>query len=196
MQGKYLGIDESNHGQLPEIFVGVLSDYLWDIAWKDKQFGKRRNRNQIEALLEGRDFRFVSISEEFGIKLADKDDRKIVAFTELLEYFDCVTNVYIDGDISDYVIAEVKKQLWPRMINTYYGPYGDRSWSLVNIADTVAYQLYKYIITQVGAPHDKYMAFEITPNERRYTHLFRKALPRLEGIVVPHSISYNTIATA
>ncbi len=42
MQGTYLGIDESNHGRFPEIFVGVLSTDISDTFWKPKQFSKIR----------------------------------------------------------------------------------------------------------------------------------------------------------
>ncbi len=124
----------------------------------------------------------MAIPSELGLLLPSKDSIKIVAFTELIRHYLAygLREVYIDGEISDFVIEEVRKQL--SVIPTIkYGADADRSVKIVNIADAVAYRLFTYYTETIGNNHSRYSQFEITPNQSECTALIKH--PSLEARV-------------
>ena len=62
MEKGWVGIDESNHGRSPEIYVAVFSIYPQDAS---PVIGLKKNRNKgnLDLILKERDFRFILIPE-------------------------------------------------------------------------------------------------------------------------------------
>lgn len=141
----YLGIDESNHGRFPEIFVGVFSRNPADLE-RTYQLPKRRKgdikRNAFSAL-DGRDFRYVLIPREYKIHLGPHN-LKIVAIAELIRSFVNLERVVIDGEFYEPWLKRLERVLKPKKFPETTGmAKADTCIPLVNLADGVANVLHK-----------------------------------------------------
>ena len=182
----YLGIDESNHGRYPEIFVGVHSTIA-----KDKRKGEfpkiRRKIRSIEKEIsdngQKRDYRFVSIPEEFSDYLT-RDQLALVAMSELIIFYDIPSNVngvtldtvLIDGNRSCSEVDKLKEIIYPHTPKINCIPKGDKLYRIVNLADLAAHALFReYTSTNPQRTlEDSFDNKLIVPNLEEYIDFFRQ----------------------
>lgn len=143
--GGYLGIDESNHGIVPEVFVGVYS--LSKCDSHIKKYPMQKDRNSL-ALPNDQFYRHVLISSSIRSKVND-DLIKIIAASELIGYFsdcDCngISRVIFDGSGNDSVLEDILKMVYPQKPRIDFKPRSDQLYGLVHVADNIAYNLARH----------------------------------------------------
>ena len=151
MEKAYLGIDESNHGKFPEIFVAVCSNYKKDIKRKNEEdmLPKHRKDLNLENILKKRFFRHLLMPKNLGHKYDDREI-KIIAFSTLINYFNDLELVIIDGKGKDSTIREIENLLiFDNKPTIIFEPKGDRYYPIVNVADYVAHKLFKHYTKKV-----------------------------------------------
>ncbi len=174
MKHGYLGIDESNHGIVPEVFVGVFSSRDSDVA-RDRQLHKKRTEHDLSTIVRGRPFRHIIISEK-DKQILGPHGIRIVAFAELIRFFSVtygLDQALIDGDLQTCDAREIENVLYPVPIPRIQGiAHADMQYPLVNIADRAAYHLAQYYTrqatTQQKEKADQYIATLLTPRLERY----------------------------
>tara|TARA_Y100000310_G_scaffold311437_1_gene357711 strand:+ start:427 stop:987 length:561 start_codon:yes stop_codon:yes gene_type:complete len=143
-----IGIDESNHGRFPEIFVAVRTYRKSDIKPKDG-LSKCRENGEIYAILEGRDFRYITVSSEMGAELS-LDETKVLVFSSFIRYFDAATRnplsrVIIDGYVEDRLFEDVGRLIYPISLPLIIAETkADKIYPIVNVADRVANLLHRH----------------------------------------------------
>ena len=136
-------MDESNHGKFPEIFVAVYSRNPHDLK-EQKLIPKKRKKEDIENIVEWRDFKYLVISEPEG-KLLGAKNTSLVAFSELIKAFSPLEKIIIDGEIRKPEMRELKKILYPTPYPTIHAvAKGDTKFKLVNMADQIANILHRH----------------------------------------------------
>jgi hypothetical protein len=168
----YLGIDESNHGRWPEIFVAVYSKFYQDIVEHEKQLSKVR-RNGSSAVLpvvKNRTFRHILIPENYGHSVGS-DGASLVVISEFIKYFDDVEEVVIDGKPKweGHMIENLETLVHPtKLPKVSFIIKGDTKFKLVNLADHVANLLHKYYSKLKYNKGMRYSGYLITPDFEGY----------------------------
>ena len=105
----YLGIDESNHGRFPEIFVAVASFNYQDTVIFSGTQKIRNNTQSLFSSLKSRDYRYLIVGKEDyriygGKKLMPKIcSRLLGGFNQNYDFL----KIFIDGEVN----REQKKYL-------------------------------------------------------------------------------------
>jgi len=166
-----LGIDESNHGLDPEIFVGVYSRIKKDIELQTKLLGKPRphripSEKAILEYLNGRSLSHLVIDQDIRKKLgADYGLRprevienvKVFAISELISDRDKIGTCIVDGGIRGSGLEKMVRIFKHNNVpfpQLFFEGDGDRRRKLVNMADFLAYRLFTYY-RSLPAPLDK-----------------------------------------
>jgi len=163
--GYWIGIDESNHGAIPEIYVATLSTNPRDVRKAQEMLGKQRKQVDIATTLSGpQDFRFMVLGEEHFRKIGRMSGR-VPTIAQLIEGLSgqidiARTSIIIDGRDQRSPLLEDLVPLVGEMFHTELSRRrfrqekdGDRLYPLVNLADRIAYQL-KRIYEDIG-PDEK-----------------------------------------
>lgn len=143
-----LGIDESNHGKTPELIVGVLSDLPGDFNRTHATLTKPRNSNRgISNLLEKRDFKFVYVSEDDKQLLCGDYGVRLWGVYQLVNHFDDgLETVVVDGcsqeGFFDDLVYFLDDESYRKIVRCEV--HGDQHYQAVNIADRIAYFLFKH----------------------------------------------------
>lgn len=155
---KYLGIDESNHGRFPEIFVAVSSEFDCDIkpAYSlnepqevifKKQIPKIKKKNdeeEISDILRKRDFRYIMMNANYKDRFGFEGIRAI-AYAELIKQFGNLELVIIDKEIDSCLEENIARIIYPNELPRIIAESNaDRRYPLVNMADHVARKLFRY----------------------------------------------------
>ena len=151
MTYRVLGIDESNHGRYPEIFVGVYSEIKKDS--RKGEFPKiRRKIKSINSELSSngqiRDYMCVVIPVEYTEYLT-REQLGLVAISHLISFYDNIyahetlDDVLIDGSKSLCEVDKIKEMISPHSPKIRCVPNGDRIFKVTNYADLVAHALFK-----------------------------------------------------
>ncbi len=139
----FLGIDESNHGRVPEVFVAVYSQIPEDI----KDIGgleKKRGNSTINEILCGRDYRHILIPAEVKEEFEQRHVQMIV-LSEFAKCFGNLEKILVDGQVRAQIIEEVKKEISSIACPTIVGvEKGDTRIKLINIADQLANYLFRF----------------------------------------------------
>ena len=162
----YAGVDESNHGKYPEVFVAVSSLHEVDAIYHEEVLPKRRihckTESQLEkavkAMLGCRDFRFLLANKEHADYCEDQclgmNYLKISAMGQVVSALglDEKTKVIVDGygtnkDMGD-IRAIIKKNARDKKVSPashyiLFEHQGDQHFPIVNIADSIAYMLFR-----------------------------------------------------
>jgi hypothetical protein len=144
---KFLGIDESNHGRYPEVFVAVLSDYIEDIQYNKEIIGKLRNENfDVKKKLEGRDFYYFVLTKKI-VNGRNLEDLRVAIFSEIINTFYNIETAIIDGEIPFVTLERINSHLEykPKLI---VEAKADIHYPIVNFADAMAYFLYNHYIKE------------------------------------------------
>jgi hypothetical protein len=179
----FLGIDESNHGRIPEIFAGVYSTKEADIKniQSKPKFKKIRRHADLEDVVKGRKFKFVVFEDKF-LDYMDKNFLVTIATAELINDEKMIDSLIIDGthhkqEAINSIYELISPEYKERRVNEFLKciPDADRRTRIVNMADGIAYKLFKYYdqfksITDAKT-YDKY---RIIPDLNKYKEFFKK----------------------
>lgn len=167
----FLGVDESNHGRVPEILAVCYSNNPEDIV--EGNYEKRRSKNLDKRNLGFFDFRHIIFSRE-DLLLLNKKQPMIIAVCEFAKYFlergSNLEKIFIDGNLSLSQLDYLYRILENLDISTEisFGPKYDQKIKLVNAADNWANALHRYYATNSGLKKKKYLSHLITPKIEDY----------------------------
>ena len=171
----YLGVDESNHGRNPEIYVGVVS---WDPLCLIRQnLGKiRRKILDFSAIGSSYDFVHIVIPDRAREFYSSKF-LQIFVLAEMIYHFQVekrlsLCSVLVDGKFSpdSYSALEDLVRPFTSFPSLLGFVDGDRNFSHVNLADQLAYSLYHYY-TGSEAGLDRYAQKRISFSLEKYFEL-------------------------
>ncbi len=160
----FVGVDESNHGRYPEIYVAVFSTIHTDaVIYPSVRFHKnRRYHTTIKDELEKRDYSFLVFNKED--KDFARDDRflGVVVASLIIGQQPIVQSsavkFYIDGKISarkyNPIEEIIRRATGIGIIEINCGKDYDRRVQIVNLADETAHLLYKKTLEKI-ASHPK-----------------------------------------
>ena len=154
-RGLYVGVDESNHGRHPEVFVAVCSDNIFDAERRSNLMKIRKNHETLFMRLGRRYFTFLLMQE------IDIDGLKgygiIPAVTaSLLSNIDIADrytslDIFIDGELKAGEKEKTKRLvsgvvgIERALITVNSGTNFDRSIRLVNLADELAHYIFRKV---------------------------------------------------
>lgn len=166
----YLGIDESNHGRYPEVFVGVYSTYYSDIVENTRGLPKIRDKKQtIEQLINDRSFRYILVPEIFGKELGASRTTLVVLY-EFIAHFKNIEQVIVDGNHKSEaaILENLGRLLHPEHIpKISFVIKGDTKFGLVNLADSLANYLNRHHLNHDGIK-DEFSKYLVQPNFKNY----------------------------
>jgi hypothetical protein len=165
----FTGIDESNHGRFPEVYAMVFSQIPQDILPYEQEIPKLRKKFKQKSQFKI----FTSNSRDYSFLLVNQTDyqtipKKFWTGTILASLLgenwgnsQKSLEVYIDGEInssqklnSKSIIEEICN-LEKNQITINSGPNFDRIYPIVNLADQLAYQIYRKSLEQIAVDPKK-----------------------------------------
>ncbi|MDP7141007.1 MAG: hypothetical protein QF362_04700 [Candidatus Woesearchaeota archaeon] len=169
----YLGIDESNHGRFPEIYVCVPSEFEKDIE-EITLFSKVRKKKFIP---KNEEYRHIIISELHKDMLGDMGI-SIATTVEFIQFFDrdkTLEKVIVDGECKGHTIEEIERTLYPHHIpKIEFIAKADKKLKVVNEADRIAYSLNKYYNEERHGEKGKYLKHLLTVKLEDYSELIER----------------------
>ena len=187
----FIGVDESNHGNIPEIVVAISSIHPDDILYHKEEIPKRRFKcksdeqaeKRIKEILECRQYRFTAL---YGYHMDSLGpcSAKTSSFGQVLASFEYrkPKRVFIDGrgnsqdreDINYVISARSDIDHKIRFVKQ-----GDQHFPILNLADQVAYIIFKRyekITENEEGPFDEFkIPFEIRSVSRKsIKEMYRK----------------------
>ncbi len=153
----YAGIDESNHGKFPEVyaiaFSNIPSDTLEALTDIPKLRKKQKRTSVFAKFNSSRDYSFLLLDNFYYKQIKKQFHPGLITASLMGENFaknlDAELRLFIDGETSRTQITNTKSILEEicgfdkRQIHIKAGPNFDKIYPIVNLADQVAYQLYK-----------------------------------------------------
>tara|TARA_Y100000310_G_C20381665_1_gene668423 strand:- start:178 stop:726 length:549 start_codon:yes stop_codon:yes gene_type:complete len=150
----FIGIDESNHGRFPEIYVSALSTDEKDVV-PNQKLPKFRNKKKLEEITQNiEDYRYVKITRDIS-NFYGKFAIKSHAIVNLLIGFDLNPSnifVYVDGNSTQEMFEDIislfnsnqDKGDLPEK-NLQFMVHGDQIYPIINKTDRMAYKIFKEI---------------------------------------------------
>lgn len=144
----YCGIDESNHGSSPEIFVAVISEYPSDTTISSRHPKRIQNPHTIFGYMRKRDWKYTIVSRKHYDVYGPH--KIIVRATELLlrelkSEFGSL-EIYIDGELQRRQITEINRSFPGIHTKVSAIPKGKkfrRTNQLIQLADSLANYLFR-----------------------------------------------------
>ena len=145
----FFGIDESNHGRIPEILVATFSTNRELVVKSRFPKIKKGERGIINLLSEGIDFRFTLLDSEKSTKALFKPEVRAHLIYELISSFDIedrTREIYVDGYYKNLqerlndIFIQRNLEKPNRIISE---PKADITYKIVNAADTIARALFQ-----------------------------------------------------
>jgi len=176
MVKNYLGIDESNHGMFPEIFVCVHSTRHTHI----REMGglpKRRKDEPVYKILKRAGFRHIIIPQEYSLFM-DHSEIRVMSICELIRSFleseGSIDAVLVDGGLRPDEMEAIHMILYPRNTPSIIAQSsGDTIYPIVNTADAVANSLHRYYASKKSPGQNRrYLRKLVTPRIEDYRELF------------------------
>lgn len=180
----YLGADESNHGQFPEIFVGVFSRLIKDIEVQKKKssgrvkkickirkgndfFGRFVTEEYIQEIVDTRPWQHLVIPLEYkralgldyGLEPKEAvENIKVISICELVDFYqkNNLGEVFFDGFLHDKSLEKIERITGLSNVKITHEEHSDQQRRLVNLADRVAYLLYTYYTDERAGNHDRF----------------------------------------
>jgi hypothetical protein len=172
----YLGIDESNHGRYPEIFVAVFSDRS---RFVHRSYTEKKRRFTIETALKanlpkilGRKSFMQAILTEEQVARNGYKAAQAHAIAALIHYFGNLDRIIIDGAIPKNTIGAVLSEI-PESMHAAVTceAYADTIYPLVNKADEIANILFHQCQRLGRQEYERMHALTILPLELRVSVL-------------------------
>lgn len=162
MNALYLGIDESNTGRYPEVYVAVASLNPKDVIelYEPNLLAKIRIHKSLKRRIDDRDYRFLLNPKPL---CSDMSIANIVA--SLIKGFDIskfdFIYPYIDGELALSKKNYIKKAFSiatgfeKSQITIHNGPGYDRKFEIVSISDQLANYLFRNTLEQISQNEHK-----------------------------------------
>ena len=180
MKKGFLGIDESNNGRYPRIYVCTFSVNPDDIEKKSPSLEKIRKNQDLERVLGGKEFKYTPISKEEDDIIGQKKMSTIV-FSEFIYYYmkkyHNIQEVIIDGCVPSSIINNVVgviKNIMPSedIPNISAIPHADELFPIVNASDGIAnLVMHKYYEPRRKRKREnskEHLQFRLTPKVEDY----------------------------
>ncbi|MBN1275397.1 hypothetical protein JXA12_03835 [Candidatus Woesearchaeota archaeon] len=170
----YLGVDESNHGRYPEIFVGAFTTEKK--YTREGHFEKQRDNNRDFCL----PYLHLIFTKE-DAKRIGKKNFQLIAIAELARYVNDlkqIEKIFVDGDIPDVKMEALERAVHAinKKTRVLGGAHLDEKLLLVNEADNRANALYRYYNRHKDITRSAYRDHLIENHLERYQdHLLRTA---------------------
>ncbi len=109
---RYLAVDESNHGQFPEIYVAAFSTNPEDVQiHKRLDLSKIRHKEEkIQNILITSNFKYIVI-EKYYKRFFGICGTQIIVLSEFFKAFQRIDTIYLDGQLTKGVASGVKQVL-------------------------------------------------------------------------------------
>ncbi|MEM4260840.1 MAG: hypothetical protein QXG00_06390 [Candidatus Woesearchaeota archaeon] len=177
-----LGIDESNHGKFPEIFVAVYSEFPNDVVALYGLPKKRKNKRDLSEILEGREFKYILMPKDYKEWFGENEIR-IIAYYELIKNFGHLDKIIIDGELRKKEFDELSKLLKvENPMKIIAESRADTTYSVVNIADQIANVLFQYYNrfknTRINT---KFLQYLLTPKMEEHITLLENLEKKLKN---------------
>ena len=163
----WLGIDESNHGRTPEIYVSVLSTDPEEIIRSAEALPKLRKKVDLDRLFADYPICFAVLNRdhinEFGYNGVKAPTIRRLIKGHISEIDLRRTIVLVDGEAASQTTKDlegmVSKDFGEKVSRSQFQfiEEGDIFYPVINLADRVAYQLYliyKNISSDTQGPFD------------------------------------------
>ncbi|MEK6760968.1 MAG: hypothetical protein AABX93_03530 [Nanoarchaeota archaeon] len=165
-----LAIDESNHGQFPEIYSGVLSKIKNDAVKSPTKLDKAKKEKDFQNIVSE-----VNQRDYFFLVVASKEDYKRIGYNEMtgvvaasllnetdfnFEFLRIMVNGEPSAKGKDYVVGFVSEYLRinPNSVILKCGKDLDIKYQLVNLADGMARHLHRQKLEDIAQnPNIKYL---------------------------------------
>ncbi|MCR4284558.1 MAG: hypothetical protein NUV97_00755 [archaeon] len=168
-----LGVDESNHGKVPEIFVGCFSANPEDALIEEEGTYSKRRSNQIQRPCFQIPFKHLLFSEDHK-RIVGAPNLPLIAVGTLASFvygaYSKLGGVYLDGELNEAQTRALEKilhSICPGM-GLFTGAALDTRVRLVNEADNRANMLHRYYSQGSGGRRDKYLDSLLDPQIRRF----------------------------
>ncbi len=171
----FLGMDESNHGRFPEIFVAV---YSRDPSMVNRRtLAKWDGKRAQSPLLRRGEYSHIIVPDYYGRILQSDMNIRLMVVAEFIRHFNDVYGdlelVVIDGTPLEGEHQRLKELARPYSLpRIVHEPKADVTFPIVNEADRIAHVLFRYYR---DTPHHelskKYLKTLITPRVEDYMTL-------------------------
>ncbi|MCF7799353.1 hypothetical protein K9M74_05620 [Candidatus Woesearchaeota archaeon] len=173
----FVGIDESNHGWFPEIFVGSYSPSTDNLVRGN--FPKKRIKKRNQTKNYARKFANIpyvhTIFSETSKNIIGKVNIPVVAICELARYVNGVSpvdTIFVDGELLLEQVETIERLIYDfnKSTKLHAEPRLDKKIRLVNEADNRANHFHHYYSSHPdkGTRMDKYVDNLITPRLEAY----------------------------
>jgi len=177
---KILGIDETNHGCWPEIYVGVGSmDPALGIR-NDAFWNNGKHFHTIEEILAGDEYRIIKI-DEAEQKRFSANGIKAIIIIELTKYFAPEREIF-DGHVNNKIRGYAEIGLYPNELHEFIAQKrADKNIPVVIKADRIASILYKNYIKS-GKNMEDHEDYILKPNFEEYSFIEKLIMEQPLGI--------------
>ena len=170
----YMGIDESNHGNLPEVFVATISNSYRELSYHGFNFQKLRYKsNQYETRIN-----HILKNTNFNFSIFPSHLKQLQSYFSVVFLYEALKNVKpkeVIFDGNDGIITKNLENLLKNLFDNNEGykpkiilePKADISYPLVNKADALSYHLYN--IFRGIKPNKKVLQKRADVNSRLWT---------------------------
>lgn len=170
----FIGVDESNRGLFPEIYVACASSNK-DYTLEGRMFPKRRKKEEEKRIKTfiGLPYKHILFTKDFQ-NLFNKENYKTIAIGEFSKFYSNNHNikmVFMDGNLDNHNQVEKILEMIHginKRIKFQYGKDLDQKLRIVNEADNRANFLFRYYRDSPEKNKIKYIDSLITPNIREY----------------------------
>jgi len=181
-----LGIDESNHGRFPEVFVAVLSYKPEDVERVCDLPKKRTYRSPIniqDILGNDRDYRQIIVSAEQSKRLGGPYSVQAHVIATFMHCFGDLDQVIVDGELSPDTLETLGSLVSPGTLrNSIWVPDGDKIFPLVNVADRLSYIFFRQQDSMGSEAYGELHHDTILPLELEVPSINRRATQALQSL--------------
>ena len=162
----YLGVDESNHGRTPEIYVGCYS--ISDKYIVEGNFSKRRKNTRNFFNIP---YKHILFSQD-SLDIVGKENFSTIAIVEFAKYVNTIqtlNKIFMDGELNSSQLENIERLVFliDKKIKIISGKDLDKKIKLVNEADNRANSLFRYY-SSLSKSKKKYLTNLITPKLEDY----------------------------
>lgn len=170
MPSGYIGVDETNEGRFPTIFVGAFSADIRSVQKIDGRYDKQQGKTK--RFRRGFEYYHV-LFERIHADMIGKENFMVIAAVEFARAFSVdasIDIICIDGVLSSKKLDATKRvlhslELHPHIIAE---SKADENRLIVNEADGIARKLHDYYLRSRLKRKDKYLERLLTPDISAY----------------------------
>ncbi|MCR4327385.1 MAG: hypothetical protein NUV46_02290 [Nanoarchaeota archaeon] len=169
----FLGLDESNKGLFPEIYVACTS-HNKNHTLEGKTFPKKRKKEEEKRIKTfiGLPYKHILFTKDFE-NLLNRENYKTVAIGEFSKFYSFNNNIkkiFMDGELNNNQVEKILEMLHRinKKIKFQYGKCLDQKIRIVNEADNRANFLFRYYRDSPEKNKTKYIDTLLIPDLKGY----------------------------